>query len=180
MKIYSFLPRDENIILNAVEKNDSTIIINNLSCGNYEKLKPESVVLESLDNVPERELPDIPWLYPEGLLCREKAFNLFGSFLNGCGAWNVMKYNEESVFYFSVTNELDALDERLTDFIEHDGFILGANKYVFKNIDYKDYPIFRMKSLKGHYPVVTEQFVEFVNSHKLSGLEFKELGSALG
>lgn len=176
MKIFSFSPIDESCILNSTRKEDSNKIIHDLSKGNYIQLKPGSINLVLLGTPSGgKQLYDIPWLYPEGLLCKAHAYELLMPFLQGCGKWNVMTYESEPIYYFSVLKELDALDDKLTDFIEHDGFVLGAKKYVFRDLNYKNSPIFRLRTLKGHYPVVTQDFVDFINESKFSGLKFKEL-----
>lgn len=177
MKIYSFSPADEGLTLKPKKESDNAVIYDSLSQGSFIKLKPKELELECQKMEGEDELPDFPWLYPEGILCKKKVFNVLEPILKGCGEWNIMLLEGEPVYYFTVLKVVDILDENLTDFIEFDGVILGAKNYMFKNVDCSGFPIFRMSSLKGHYPVVTQEFVEVVKSNDFSGLKFNELGS---
>ena len=79
------------------------------------------------------------------------------------------------LYYFSVTKEVDILDVNETKFIECDGYKLGVTQYAFKPCT-KYWPIFRLSNLKGHFPLVTESFIEFYNQNKLTGLRFKLVG----
>jgi hypothetical protein len=173
--MFSFLPVEDSCVLGTVDSADNKTILESLHLGNFKKLSDGSIKLKSHNPGKNKELCDIPWLHPEGLLCTEKAYNLLKPILEKCGEWNLLTYNLKPMFYFSTTRVVDALDDDKTEFIEHDGFKLGAKKYVFKDGKFNNFPIFRMQSLKGHYPIVTEIFVNFVNENKLSGLKFKEL-----
>lgn len=177
MNVFSFTPANESLIVRPADESNFSIIYDNLSKGNFENISGDKFELvvdkkELLEN-----LPDIPSMYPEGVLCRMRAYEALKGLLKGCGEWNPMTLYGETLYYFSVTRTLDILDISHTKFIEFDNVILGVKDYAFKNIDCKGYPIFRMERINGHYPVVTQEFVDKIQSENLSGLKFKQLGA---
>ena len=176
MDYYKFLPGSNSSGLRLAKQSDGRKIIQLLSHGKYEKLEARSISLvsEPFENNPSA-IPDIPFIFPEGLLCKENAYHLLAPCLKNCGGWNEFQFGDSSLYYFSIVMELDILDEEKSEFLEHDGFRLGVKRYVFKEIDCTGFPIFRMKSVKGHFPIVTQEFVDFVLLHSLDGLEFEEL-----
>lgn len=172
MKLYKFIPSNEDQIVSTKTKDDALMIINDLGKGNFRDLKNNLIELEGNAGV-----NDILWLHPEGILCRERAYQLLRPLLLDSGKWNKMQLGEEVVYYFSVLSELDVLNSQESKFVEFDGVLLGVEKYVLKDEQVDEQPIFRIASVKGHYPVVNHKFVEFIHVNGITGLDFEELPS---
>lgn len=172
MIIYNFLPENRDGWFASKSEKDSIIITEKLSHGRYSNFE------EQIDIIKQGKTQnfDIPWLYPDGLLCNDKAYKKLKIFLKQCGNWNRLYCDEEAYYYFSVTKCLDALDEEKTQFDIEDNIILDIDKYVFSdNVDYTNYPIFRLSCLPVDHPYVTQDFVNFVASNNLTGLKFRKV-----
>ncbi|WP_144394240.1 hypothetical protein [Pleionea sediminis] len=178
MNIYSFDLADEKSCFILERSENLEILTEKIGHGKYERLPENLMGLSPSEKFDKSlELYDFPWIYSDGLLCTKNAYSLISEIIKNCGFWNKMTYKEEALYYFSTTICLDALDQVKSKVIEDDGMIFGVDKYVFKNLDYSKYPIFRLSLIPTDYPLVTEEFVGFVNKHDLKGLKFTLKGT---
>jgi hypothetical protein len=91
------------------------------------------------------------------------------------GEFLEMKYGNESVYAFNVTNVIDVLDENKSEVkrFKSSGRIMSIERYEFIPHLLEDQVIFKIPQQKVRI-YVTDKFVKRVNEHGLVGLEFVE------
>ena len=166
MMVFEFLPIEGGTFYTCDSKKDLRDIMDGLFSGNFKELPNKHIRLtqgthrnKSIENF------DFPSFHPDGLLATLAGMKTISPFIEQCGCWTE---------FYSIQGPL-YLDVNETKFIECDGYKLGVTQYAFKPCT-KYWPIFRLSNLKGHFPLVTESFIEFYNQNKLTGLRFKLVG----
>ncbi len=110
------------------------------------------------------------WIHPNCIVCDFYAYKSLNCYLKECGFWSELLLGDNTIFLFTVTKELFTLNE--SEFVEVDGFRLDVKKYCFNEFDECQYPIFLLGNVKGHYPLVSEFFVNKVRELGIKGMRF--------
>jgi hypothetical protein len=118
---------------------------------------------------------DFPHFFADVLLFSTRAKVILQDMMAPSGEFLEMKYGNESVYAFNVTNFINVLDENKSEVkrFKSSGRIMSIEKYEFIPHLLENQVIFKIPQAKGRI-FVTDKFVQRVNEHGLVGLEFVE------
>jgi hypothetical protein len=118
---------------------------------------------------------DFPHFFGDVLLLSTRAKAILQDLMAPSGEFLEMKYGNESVYAFNVTNVIDVLDENKSEVkrFKSSGRIMSIERYEFIPHLLEDQVIFKIPQQKVRI-YVTDKFVKRVNEHGLVGLEFVE------
>ena len=109
------------------------------------------------------------------------AKELLGPPINGFGQWLALECGEGPYWLFNITNLVDALDEPQSELVRFtDGGIMRIAQFVFHPAQLVGQLIFKVPQRAGMYNLVTQDFVDLVHKHGLTGFSFRLLWSEEG
>ena len=107
-----------------------------------------------------------------------RAKELLGPHIDGLGQWLPLECVEAPYWLFNITNLIDALDEPQSELVRFtDGGIMRIAQFVFHPKQLVDQLIFKIPQRAGMYNLVTQDFVDLVHKHGLTGFSFDLLWS---
>lgn len=172
--VYKFYPEYEDEFITPVDTSETSLLFstalsiqNPLPCGKVLQVK-----LQGRRGFSQNSFY---WLHPQCLVCDLVAYNKLNDLLSGCGFWSELMLDGEALYLFSVTKEINVLNEDDSDFVELNGFKLDIKRYSFKYFNESENPIFLITNMKGHYPLMSGYLVNKIKEFEISGLKFKLL-----
>lgn len=110
-----------------------------------------------------------------------RAKTVLGPHIDGLGQWLRLECDEASYWLFNVTNTIDALDEHKSEVARfHDGRIMDIDSFVFKPERCTGHVLFHVRNTPGAPNLVTQDFVDLVHEHGLTGFSFRLVWSEEG
>ena len=110
-----------------------------------------------------------------------RAKELLGPHINGLGQWLALECGEAPYWLFNITNLIDALDEPQSELVRFtDGGIMRIAQFGFHPTQLVGQLIFKVPQRAGMYNLVTQDFVDLVHKHGLTGFSFRLLWSEEG
>lgn len=107
-----------------------------------------------------------------------RAKELLGPHIDGLGQWLALECDEASYWLFNITNLIDALDEPQSELVRFtDGGIMRIARFGFHPKPLVGQLIFKVPQRAGMYNLVTQDFVDLVHKHRLTGFSFRLLWS---
>lgn len=176
MNLYSY-SFDEKFLFVTIQnsKADISYIRNQLSIGKGSKERRSVNLIPCESSISKNSLADFPGFFSYGLLLRKHVFDLIGKVLCDCGEFIEMTYENEVFYYLNTTTIIDIVDFDKTEFNMFEGYVTGIKKLRFYEELGHTPMIFKMKKLENQPPIVSEEFVNLVRKHKLTGLTFKKI-----
>jgi hypothetical protein len=100
--------------------------------------------------------------------------------LEGLGEWIELIFEGATYWLFFITNTVDALDEDKSEIkrFASSGRIMAIDTFVFRAETLRDQFLCRLKTLPGAHCIVTDNFVDVVRQHGLTGFLFQRLWSS--
>lgn len=106
----------------------------------------------------------------------ERAKGVLGSRIDSLGQWLKLDCDEAPYWLFNVTNIIDALDEEKSEIARfRDGGVMAIDRFAFHPDRLRGQLLFGVRQRPLAYNLVTEEFVQLVQQHKLTGFNFKLL-----
>ena len=103
-----------------------------------------------------------------------RAKALLGPRIDALGQWLALECNEAPYWLFNVTHTVDALDEQQSEVARYsDGRIMGIDSFVFKPESLRGELLFHVRNTPGVPNLVTQDFVDLVYEHGLTGFSFR-------
>lgn len=98
--------------------------------------------------------------------------------LDASGQWLALECAEAPYWLFNVTHSVDALDESKSELIRFDdGRIMRIAQFAFQPERLRGQLIFQLPQRPGAPNLVTQDFVDLVHEHGLTGFSFRLLWS---
>jgi len=131
--------------------------------------------LRSSESYHHLPMGDFPHFFGDVLLLSARAKEILQDMMAPSGEFLEMKYGNESVYAFNVTNVMDVLDENKSEVkrFKSSGRIMSIEKYEFIPHLLENQVIFKIPQQKVRI-FVTDKLIQRVNEHGLVGLEFVE------
>ena len=108
----------------------------------------------------------------------QRAKDLLGPYIDGLGQWLALECDEAPYWLFNVTHVVDALDEAQSEVIRFDdGKVLRIAQFVFRPEKLRGQLLFNVPQCMGSPNLVTQDFVDLVGRHGLTGFSFRLLWS---
>lgn len=108
----------------------------------------------------------------------ERAKQLLGPHIDGLGQWLALQCDEAPYWLFNVTHTVDALDEVSSELIHFsDGRVMRVAQFVFHPEKLRGELLFQVPQRLGTPNLVTQDFVDLVHKHGLTGFSFRLLWS---
>lgn len=108
----------------------------------------------------------------------ERAKQLLGPHIDGLGQWLALECDEAPYWLFNVTHTVDALDEANSELIHFsDGRVMRIAQFVFHPEKLRGELLFQVSQCLGTPNLVTQDFVDLVHKHGLTGFSFRLLWS---
>jgi hypothetical protein len=108
-----------------------------------------------------------------------RAKKLLGPHIDNCGQWLALECDEAPYWLFNITNIVDALDEQRSELVHFThGGILRIASFSFHEDKLRGQLIFKLPQRPGMYNLVTQDFVDLVSEHRLTGFVFERLWSS--
>jgi hypothetical protein len=103
-----------------------------------------------------------------------RAKQLLGQHIDGLGQWLALECDEAPYFLFNVTHTVDALDEENSEVIRFsDGKVMRVAQFVFHPAKLRGQLLFQVPQCLGSPNLVTQDFVDLVHQHGLTGFSFR-------
>lgn len=103
-----------------------------------------------------------------------RAKQVLGSHVDRLGQWLALECDEAPYWLFNVTNVVDALDEKRSELAHFSsGRIMAIDRFVFRPERLRGQLVFDVPQCTGSYKLVTQDFVDLVRKHDLTGFNFK-------
>jgi hypothetical protein len=113
---------------------------------------------------------DFPWLGEHVLILRPRAVAVLEPALRSCGELLPLTCPDAELWLFNALTVADALDEAASSIVRFDdGDILGVERYAFRPDRLPDAPIFKVPQLLRGPLFLTDDFVEQIRAHHLTG-----------
>lgn len=127
-------------------------------------------------------LPDLSCLDSGSEPCfSERAKNILGPHIDGLGQWLALGCDEAPYWLFNVTNIVDALDEANSELVRFSsGRIMEIAQFTFYPTKLQGHLFFHVPQGPGGPNLVTQDFVDLVHEHGLTGFSFRLLWSEEG
>jgi len=172
--VYKFSPENEDDFIIPTDPEDTNLLLSSvLSVQN--PIPCEKIVQVELKGSQKFVNNSFLWLHPNCIVCDSIAYEKIRGFISGCGAWSKLILKDEPLYIFTVTKEIDALNEDDSEFVEMNGFKLDVKRYSFNSFNECESPIFLLSNMKGHYPLMSGYFVEKIKELNISGLKYRLL-----
>ena len=127
-----------------------------------------SAVLPDLSNVGSGTKPCLS----------ERAKAVLGPRIDSLGQWLPLECDEAPYWLFNVTQTVDALDESESQLIRFDdGRVMRIAQFTFHPEKLRGELLFKVPQGPGHPNLVTQDFVDIVHEHGLTGFSFRLLWS---
>jgi hypothetical protein len=110
----------------------------------------------------------------------ERARTVFAPKLEGLGRWIELDFDEAAYSLFFLTNVVDALDESESEVLRFADSekVMRIAKYAFRPDVVRDQFLFTLPQRVRSNRLVTDDFVDLVRQHKLTGFSFLPLWSS--
>jgi hypothetical protein len=111
----------------------------------------------------------------------QRAKDLLADRLLGLGRWVELGFDEAPYWLFHVTNVVDALDEPNSEvvyFTDEPKKVLRIAQYIFRPEKVQGQFLFTLPQRPGSNRLVTDEFVDLVREHRLTGFSFEFLWSS--
>jgi hypothetical protein len=112
----------------------------------------------------------------------QRAKDILSDRLHGLGRWIELVSDEAPYWLFYVTNVVDALDEPASKVIYFDddvpNKVLRIAQHVFRPERVQGQFLFTLPQKKGYHRLVTDDFINVVREHRLTGFRFEFLWSS--
>jgi hypothetical protein len=110
-----------------------------------------------------------------------RAKSILGPHIDGLGQWLALKCDEAPYWLFNVTHSVDALDEANSQLIRFDdGRVMRIAQFAFHPGKLQGQLLFRLPQRPGGPNLVTQDFVDLVHEHGLTGFSFRLVWSEEG
>jgi hypothetical protein len=109
----------------------------------------------------------------------QRAKDILGPHIDPLGQWLPLECEEAPYWLFNITNVVDALEvekSKLAYF--RDGGVMAIDEFAFHPEQIKDQLLFKTPQCSGSNNLVTQDFVDLVYQHQLTGFVFKLLWSS--
>jgi hypothetical protein len=107
-----------------------------------------------------------------------RAKQLLGPHIDGLGQWLTLECDEAPYWLFNVTHTVDALDEANSELVRFaDGKVMRIAQFVFNREMLRGQLLFQLPQRLGAPNLVTQDFVDLVHEHGLTGFCFRLLWS---
>jgi hypothetical protein len=108
-----------------------------------------------------------------------RAKKLLGPHIDGLGQWLALECDEAPYWLFNITHVFDALDEQHSELAHFtDGGVMAIDSFVFRPERLRGQLMFKVPQCPAMYRLVTQDFVDLVREHQLTGFMFKQLWSS--
>jgi hypothetical protein len=135
---------------------------------------------ENVEKGQKRKLADITNVNYDPYPCfSQRAKDILGPHIDPLGQWLPLECEEAPYWLFNVTNVVDALEvekSKLAYF--RDGGVMAIDEFAFHPDQIKDQLLFKTPQCSGANNLVTQDFVDLVYQHQLTGFVFKLLWSS--
>ena len=110
-----------------------------------------------------------------------RARTVLGPHVDRLGQWLALECNEATYWLFNVTNIIDALDEQKSEIARFsDGRIMDIDSFVFRPEKVTGHLLFQVRNTPATPNLVTQDFVDLVHEHGLTGFSFRLVWSEEG
>ena len=108
----------------------------------------------------------------------ERAKQLLAPHIDGLGQWLALECDEALYWLFNLTHTVDALDEAGSELIRFsDGGVMRIAQFVLHSEKLRGELLFQVPQCRGTPHLVTQDFVDLVHKHGLTGFSFRLLWS---
>jgi hypothetical protein len=102
-----------------------------------------------------------------------------GPYIGPLGQWLPLECEEALYWLFNITNVVDALDVGKSKLLYFDdGQVMRIAEFAFYSEQIKSQLLFKTPQCAGSNNLVTQDFVDLVYQHQLTGFDFKLLWSS--
>jgi hypothetical protein len=110
----------------------------------------------------------------------ERARAVFASKLEGLGRWIELDFDEAPYFLFFLTNIVDTLDEGKSEIVRFTNSekVMDIDRYAFLPEKIRGQFLFTLPQRVRSNRLVTDDFVDLVRQHQLTGFSFLPLWSS--
>ncbi len=110
-----------------------------------------------------------------------RAKQLLGPLIDDLGQWLALECDEAPYWLFNVTHTADALDEPRSEIARfRDGRVMDIDSFTFKPEKLIGELLFQVPQCLGTPNLVTQDFVDLVHQHGLTGFSFRLVWSEEG
>jgi hypothetical protein len=103
-----------------------------------------------------------------------RAKQQLGPHIDGLGQWLALECDEAPYWLFNVTHTVDALDEENSEVIRFsDGKVMRIAQFAFHPEKLRGELLFQVPQCLGTPNLVTQDFVDLVHQHGLTGFSFR-------
>jgi hypothetical protein len=107
-----------------------------------------------------------------------RAKDLLGPHLINLGQWLALECDEAPYWLFNVTHTADALDEAHSEVARfRDGRVMDIDSFAFNPMKLDGEMLFTLPECRAVGNLVTQDFVDLVHQHSLTGFSFRLLWS---
>ena len=151
---------------------------NDLDCKAFFDLQPRIRVDRNTESTPlgsKAKLGDFSNLgYGPEPCFSARAKKVLGPHIDGLGQWLALECIEAPYWLFNVTQTVDALDEATSELIRFDdGRVMRIAQFTFHPEKLLGQLLFHLPQRHGVPNLVTQDFVDLVHEHGLTGFSFR-------